>query len=79
MDASTVPGQKRSQPNHTALSGSSCSKRRRRTIDEFFSKSAATSMVSSSSQSTLHQYMELNGPAPQVDPVVLKGFKVFTA
>ena len=31
----------------------------------------------SCTQSTLHQYMELKGPAPQVNPVVLKGLKFF--
>ena len=31
----------------------------------------------SCTQSTLHQYMGLKGPAPRVNPVVLKGLKFF--
>ena len=62
-------------PDDTDSAGPSRGKRRP-TIEDFFGKST---MTGSSGQSTLHQYMEIKGPAPQVDPVVIRGFKVYTA
>ena len=78
MEASTFACMQKRSLENDGVANESCNKRRR-TIEEFFSKSAKAMPDGSCTQSTLHQYMELKGPAPQVNPVVLKGLKFFSA